>query len=137
MFDFDHLAPVKTAKLKLPSIIRWPRTSPHVIELELQHAGDGNPGYAAARLKTPVPSDRLAAYERIAKLFGEHVIVGWTGVLDDKGAPLPFSKAGATELLMALVRAKRHDILDWLHAFATDAENFHDPVALAEDVGKG
>lgn len=130
-FDFTHIAPVKTAKLSLYSSVRWPAGSTETIKLEVRHAGDGNPGYLSARMATPVGKDRTGQYERLAKLYGRHVLTGWEGVGGKE-----FSAPAAERFLLALVRAQRHDIIDYITAFCVDADNFYGPVESAAALGK-
>lgn len=141
MFDFDHLAPVKTHKIKLPSLFRWPRTSPHPIEIEFRHAGDGTPEFKSERLKRAkaqkdAPTTDEARYEQVVKLWADTLIVGWEGPLDTAGKPLAYTKALGFELFQAMIRAKRFDVIDWISSQITDADNFHEPVALPEELGK-
>lgn len=130
-FDFTPIAPVKTAKLSLGSAGRWPLNNPNPVTLEVRHAGDGNPGYVSARMTTPAGKDRIGTYERLAKLYARHIVVGWENVGD-----VAFSPEAAERYLLALVRAQRTDILDYIAVFCVEAENFHEPIASATDLGK-
>jgi len=141
MFDFDHLAPVKTFKITLPAIFRRPRTAPKPITIEFRHAGEGTPEFLSERLKRAKATrdaspSREAKYEDVTKLWADTLIVGWEGALDDAGAPLPYTKALGAELFQAMIRAKRFDVIDWISQQITDADNFHDPIALPDDLGK-
>lgn len=129
-FDFSHIAPVKTAEMSLGNNVRFPADNPEPIKLEVRYAGDGNDGYLNARLKMPPGKDRAERLAQMAKLYSRHVITGWKNV--DK----PFTPVECEKLLMALVRAHRTDVLDYIVAFCTTEENFHDPVQSAADLGK-
>lgn len=130
-FDFTHIAPVKTAKLSLGTSARWPAGNPKAVVLEVRHAGDGNPGYLSARVSTPTATGRVASYERLAKIYARHILAGWENVGD-----VAFSPEAAEKYLLALVRASRMDVIDYIAAYCGDAENFHDPIASATDLGK-
>lgn len=133
-FDFSHIAPVKTAKLSLGTVVRWPATNPSPVVLEVRYAGDGNPEFMSARAKTPLAKDRISGFERVARLYARHVIVGW----DNVGIPVePFSPDRCEALLLALIRAHRTGVIDYISAFCTTEENFHDPIQSATDLGNG
>lgn len=131
MFDFDHLSPVKTARITLGATIRVPRDNPDPVVLVVRHAGDGNPAFMNANRSTPRASGRIPIYERMARLYAAHVIAGWENVGDKVYTP----ELGE-EMLLALIRAKRVDILDYISAFVADADNFGEPMASAADLGK-
>lgn len=136
MFDFDHLAPIKTARLTL-SAIRVPRTNESPVVLVLKHAGDGNHAFTNARAKTPPASGRIPSYERIARLYAKHVIVGWENVADDKGVPVAFTPELAEDMLIKLIHARRTGEIDLIAGFAGDADNFCDSLVSAGELGKG
>jgi hypothetical protein len=136
MFDFDHLAPTKTARLTL-SAIRIPRTNESPVVLILKHAGDGNHAFTNARAKTPPTSGRIPSYERIARLYAKHVIVGWENVVDDKGVPIAFTHELAEDMLIKLIHARRMGEIDLIAGFAGDADNFCEPLVSAGELGKG
>ena len=130
MFDFDHLSPVKTARITLGSTIRVPRDNPNPVVLVVRHAGDGNPAFMNANRSTPRATGRIPVYERMARLFACHVVVDWENVAETYTPEL------GEQMLLALIRAKRTDVLDYLSAFTSDADNFTEPMASAVDLGK-
>jgi hypothetical protein len=136
MFDFDHLAPTKTARLTL-SAIRVPRTNESPVVLILKHAGDGNHAFTNARAKTPPASGRIPQYERVARLYAKYVIVGWEHVLDERGAPVEYTAELGEDMLVKLINAKRTGEIDMIAAFAGEADNFCDPIVSASELGKG
>ena len=129
-FDFTHIAPVKTAELKLP-IVRVPAGNPDTVKLIVRHAGDGNPGYVSARMTAPVAKDRHQRYEVTAKLYARHVIAGWENVGGKE-----FSAVAAESFLLALIRAARTDVIDYITAFCADADNFYEQIETAAELGK-
>lgn len=134
-FDFSSIAPDKPTWITMFQAIRANSDAP--IRLNVKHAGDGNPAFVNARMKMQAARDRATGYERTAMLYAKHVIVSWENVCKPDGTPLPFSHEDCERLLSALLKAKRTDAIDYLVAFCSDADNFHDPVQPAADLGKG
>lgn len=135
MFNFDHLAPVKTARLSLGLGVRTPGCD-KPITLIVRHAGDGNPGWLNAVRTTPLAQDQDGANARLAKLIAKHAIVGWESVTAPDGSSIPFTADAAEKLLLAFISAHRSDVVRYVHAYATEPDNFHDPVPSAGDLGK-
>lgn len=133
-FDFSQIAPDKTAEITLFQEVRANCDEP--IKLVVKHAGDGNPAFISARMKTAAAKDRTDSYERTARLYARHVVVGWKNVNKADGSTWAFSNADCEKLLLALLKAKRTDIVDYLVAFCINAENFHEPVQAAGELGK-
>ena len=130
----------KTAWLPMPTIVEGAR-------LELRTASMSNNGYynaslklAARRSDSPLPKHMEQKDEvnqgrlddRVT--FPGTVLVGWEGVVDDEGQPVPFSKEHAIDLVDALPDW----MFDSLRIFAMDPSNFiqaGDPVApTAEEI---
>lgn len=62
---------------------------------------------------------------RDVPLMAKHVLVGWRGVTDASGAPVPFSPEKAADFLMELATTDGAEYLfDGLQAFARDPANF-------------
>ena len=123
---------------------------PNIVEgarLEMRTASMSNNGYynaslklAARRSDSPLPKHMEQKDEvnqgrlddRVA--FPGTVLVGWEGVVDDKGQPVPFSKENAIDLVDALPDW----MFDSLRMFAMEPSNFiqtGDPVApTAEEI---
>lgn len=134
MFDFSHIAPVKQVPLQLG--IRLRPTDAESIVLQVRYAGDGNPGYLSARDKTPMPPDEPGRLVRLAKLLGRHAIVSWN-LTTDGGEPLAFTPELGEHVLLALLEAKRSDVVQFIRIFCFDASNFHEPLPDPVALGKG
>lgn len=119
-----------------------PDWTSYVVELAAANAAERKRKARLARAGGKDPEeDRLTA-ESIAKdrqqdrdAFPGRVVVGWEGVIDDTGKPVPFTTEDCREFLNALP----DDVFDRLRAFVQDANNFRavavDPKA-AEALGK-
>lgn len=119
----------KTAWIDVPQIVPGAR-------LLLRNASLSNSDYynaslklAARRTGANLPKHVQAADEtrqgrdddRVT--FPGTVLVGWEGVVDDKGVEVPFSKEVAGDLLEVLPDW----LFDMVRAFAMDPEQFYDP----------
>lgn len=118
--------------------------------LLVRHAGASNKAYENGKFRAlnarrargllatataEAEAERRLVY---AKLFAQHVIIGWENVCEDEAPlePAVFSPAKCEEMLIALVE-NRPDIYDYLFAFAIDADNFRDqPLTDTETLGK-
>jgi len=138
--------PTGTARFVLDT---FPLGSDQAPVLIMRHAGDSNAAYASAVVKAANELRSRAAGSRIteskiaesrsldARLFAQHVLVGWENVCETPGTPTPFSPAKAEELLLAIA-AKRPDVLTLITSFARDADNFRDAsVPTGDALGKG
>lgn len=125
-FDFAHLQiEQSTARYQLHLV------APGAY-LEMRPAMESNRGYrdgmlalAARRPRRIVVNDvtdedMRQDREDDLELFPRHVIVGWGGILDKSGAPVPFNAENARALLRALPRW----MVDRIRVFAKIAENF-------------
>lgn len=143
-FGIRSFDPAAAVPLPLPSISA-DLDSP--ITLLLRHAGNGNPGYMNAMLKSAqratsggglllaIQQDR----ENDVDIFAEHVIVGWKNVSWD-GEPCTFSVTECARFLRELILPPpdgRPDIFDRVRGFARNPENFRGTLAKPADVGKG
>lgn len=136
MFNFAHLAPVKTARLSLGAGVCTPGCD-KPIALTVRHAGDGNVAYLNAVRTTPLAQDQDGANARLAKLLAKHIIAGWENVTTADGQPAPFTADAAEKLLLAFLSAHRSDVVRYVYAYASEPDNFHDPLPSAVDLGKG
>lgn len=145
MFDnLDYLAPKKTAPYTLHGV----RTTAEPIILQLVYAGSGTTFFAEfAKLKPPsreaAQEERNVYRERVARLFATHAVTGWEHVVD-KGQPVAFTPDNCLALFRKLIRlvdsrgesVGRWDIVDGAIAYAMNPDNFSDPIATADDLGK-
>lgn len=136
MFNFDHLAPVKTARLSLGAAVCTPGCD-KPIALTVRHAGDGNTGWQNAVRTTPLAQDPEGANQRLSKLLSRHVVTGWENVTSADGQPILFTPDACEKLLLALLAAHRSDVVRYVYAYAVEADNFYGPSIQATDLGKG
>jgi len=133
MGSFDHLKKMKvsagvTREFPLPEIA-------DKTMLTVRPAGEANPAYFNDTMRKSSRSDlKKAGTNKIdtaflarsrnldRTLYAEHVVVGWSDVVDGDGVTVPFSKAACRELLEALP----DDVLDQLRVFCQDASNFRE-----------
>lgn len=130
--------PQGTVKFPLEMITLGGEESP---VLEMRYAGRSNCGYQSAIIKVAnerrnrgatgkITAAKLAADTELdARLFAQHVIVGWEHVYEH-GKPVSFTPQKCEELLLELAE-HRHDIFLAITTFARDAENFRDVGATA------
>jgi hypothetical protein len=112
--------------------------------LKLKPANEGNRGYMNALLRSTGQSrgarktklkvdskmmDELRETDRA--LYAEHILSGWSGILDSKGKEVSFSKEDAVSFLKALPNW----IFDSIRTFCTDPENFLATIDSAEKAG--
>ena len=118
------------------------------VVLQCRHAGFSNPGLTGAQLKAfnarrsrggdkSVSIETMEANRKLdAKVFAEHVIVGWQNVFEEPGKATALSPAKVEELLLAIGEMrldKFRQFTDW----ASDADNFTDlPAGDPVDLGK-
>lgn len=129
MADFSHLK-----KLQANHIVSYelPELGENAV-LKLCSANEGNKGYmngllrltgqtkGQRRKKIKVDADSLKEMQKIDReLYPEHVIVGWSGVLDSKKKEVTFSASEVAQLLEQLPDY----MFDEIRAFANDPENF-------------
>jgi hypothetical protein len=62
--------------------------------------------------------------DMIARLYPEHVVVGWERVVNNAGETVPFSKEACAELLAGLVTGGAGYVLDELASFCGEPANF-------------
>ena len=131
IFDFRHLrVQGKTAWFDISSAIPGAR-------LQLKPATEHNDGYMNAKLALaskqpprpkPKRSGEIAWNDPAVQknrddevtIFARHVVVGWEGVTNREGRPVPFSEDAA----LALLRALPDWIVDRIRAFAWTPESF-------------
>jgi len=149
MVSFEHLKAReiagKSVWLSVPQVTDAAR-------LKLLPATDANPGYqngllrmAGSRLrKTAARGAKSIDVEQSREddrlLYARHVVVGWEGIEDAEGQPVPFSREVAEEFFAVLPAW----IFDRIRIFAMVPENFlnaDEPVvdtrALAGNSGSG
>lgn len=145
-----RVSPIRTARFELNTIESGGKTP----TLILRYAGEGNPGYVNAVLKS-VNTDRGGKTgggkvteakiqqdrEEDIPLFAQHVITGWEHFYEEDGSASPCSPAKAEELLRALVErqpdgSSASDVFDKIRVFAKNPENFRG-VQDADGLGKG
>jgi hypothetical protein len=118
------------------------------VVLLCRHAGFSNPGLTGAQLKAfnarrgrggdkSVSVETMEANRKLdAKVFADHVVVGWSNVSEEPGKATPLSAAKVEELLLAIGEMrldKFRQFTDW----ASDADNFTDaPAGDPVDLGK-
>jgi hypothetical protein len=79
-------------------------------DLAFKVRGINSPEYEAARDREmvrlqqrfgtePVPADER--FKVLGQLLAEHILLDWKGIVDDDGAPVPYSKDLALDLLSA------------------------------------
>lgn len=68
-------------------------------------------------------------------LFAEHVVRGWGGIRDGRGAEVAFSKDACRELLDKL-RTALPDVFDEIRAFCNDRGNWRPDAVDAEEAAK-
>ena len=117
--------------------------------LDCRHAGFSNPGLTGAQLKsfnarrkqrgsTDVSIETMEVNRKLdAKVFAEHVVVGWGNVCEEgPGKPTPLSPAKVEEFLLALGEM-RIDLFRGFTDWASNADNFTDvPAGDPVDLGK-
>jgi len=103
-----------------------------------------NSGYFNARLKTARPQTRAAQRKGVDAamikslrnedrgLYANHVVSGWTGVVDAKGKEVPFSK----EACAAFLRQLPDGMFDDLRDFCSTEYSFDSNAIDAEDAAK-
>jgi hypothetical protein len=116
------------------------------VVLMCRHAGFSNPGLTSAQLKAfnarrgrdrSVSVETMEANRKLdAKVFADHVVVGWENVCEQPGVPTPLSPTKVEELLLAIGEMrldKFRQFTDW----ASDADNFTDvPAGDPVELGK-
>ena len=116
--------------------------------LDCRHAGFSTPGLTGAQLKAfnarrktgskDVSIETMEVNRKLdAKVFAEHVVVGWANVCEEgPGKPTPLSAGKVEEFLLAISEMrldKFREFTDW----ASNADNFTDvPVGDPVDLGK-
>ena len=112
--------------------------------LTVRPANESNAGYmngllrltgskrAGRKVKTKVDTKAMAEMRDNDKaLYPEHVIIGWTNMLDAKGKQVVFSEKEAKDLLAQLPNW----IFDGLRGFANDPESFIEGIDSEEKSG--
>lgn len=62
---------------------------------------------------------------RDAELMAKHVLVGWRGVVNDAGQPVPFSSTAALDFLVEIATTEGAEhIFDGIRGFARNDDNF-------------
>lgn len=109
-------------------------------EITVRPVGETNSGYQNAVLRNARKHQSVVASRTISlavvkeyrdedrKQYAEHVVVGWSSVVDKDGKAVPFSKAACKELLDALP----DDMFDELRRFCQDMANFREVVDTDE-----
>ena len=95
-------------------------------------AGKATPGRKVT--VTSLADDR----ETRAKLYARHVVRGWSSVVDDAGAPVPFSADACEEFLVELAKPETAFVFNEFVAFIEEERNFTaDAVALGKSSAPG
>jgi hypothetical protein len=89
-------------------ILQYGKNSKDVpIEIRIARAGGGNQRYLKALEKRTKPFrrqiqsdtlDRDIQREVLIEVYADTVVLGWSGVEDEKGAPLPFTRENVIKL---------------------------------------
>jgi hypothetical protein len=114
------------------------------VVLDVRLAGKENVAYWRAAKKSDnanrgktLTEDQ--ARENTIKLFAEHIIAGWTGVVEDDGTLTPCTPANVERLLLGIVEhpSAVSDVWFPLFVFVNTPSNFRDtPPASGADLGK-
>ncbi len=142
MANFTHLQALKVTE---DNVVEYemPELGPDAV-LKLRSANEGNSGYmndllrltgqskGGRRKKVTIDAKAMGEMrEHDKELYPSHVIVGWSGVLDDKKKDVTFSAKEAADLIAQLPDY----LFDEMRAFANDPLNFV-TVIDSEEKGK-
>jgi hypothetical protein len=110
---FDHLKKLEVRR-EATTWVELPEVSPKA-RVQVRPATEANPPYFNAMLKTAAPrARRVTRTDRVSiedtaenrdedrALFPRYVLVGWEGILDTAGQPVPFSSDHARDFCRAL-----------------------------------
>lgn len=141
MANFTHL---KALQVTADNVVDYemPELGPKAV-LQLRSANEGNSGYmndllrltgqskGARRRKVTIDAKAMGEMrEHDKELYPNHVIVGWSGVLDDDKKEVKFKVSEAADLVSQLPDY----LFDEMRAFANDPLNF---VAVIDSEEKG
>jgi len=142
MFDIKKAAPRETAEFKFYRLSPDPKKP---ITLHVRHMGSTNAAYVNAVFTRTAPDapDTETAHARLTRMreqemadIAAFVVASWDGVMND-GKPVECTPETVLAFLKFALANGYVDEIDSLRAFAPVLANFREPIAKADDLGKG